>query len=417
MGLFDRFKKEKEKTGTDTPAFVEKKLYILCMEKNSNTMLKAFDSVFGTLLADSGVNNGTLRNGELSVQVVTYGQDLGDECKEFIQKQANSVCGYTASLETAHTDIKINVIHQLLRSKGFIFLKCSYPGPEDSVTEDMLLQPLYAVTSKVHGLLLTDEATTIINEDGKVVLDQSGNSQLEWFMPCEQPLPADFFNGAPASSLRRRDESLKLLRDRHIHVTEWLPLIESEEDAHFRTTEEIAGRAAALLIVALYSECLLGDKKTISEAREFVKPIIRSFHAEMYFSPKEKDYLENDDSSENEQIQFAWQYEPLMVMLWALGYEKELFFPDHICDVPGVVRTMHEHQTVEALVQDAAPRSQAELLQEADLIYRMDWACVGTRIHGLPAPAGMNGGVVMERHKALNWLICGEDWDHVDIST
>ena len=58
-----------------------------------------------------------------------------------------------------------------------------------------------------------------------------------------------------------------------------------------------------------------------------------------------------------------------------------------------------------------------ELLSAADLIYRLDWACVDARVHGLPAPAGMDGGVVMERHKALNWLITGGEWDHVNVST
>lgn len=55
------------------------------------------------------------------------------------------------------------------------------------------------------------------------------------------------------------------------------------------------------------------------------------------------------------------------MLLWALGFVEDLFFPDHICDVP--------------------------------------------------ASAGMDGGVVMERHRALNWLISGDEWDEVDLST
>ena len=112
-----------------------------------------------------------------------------------------------------------------------------------------------------------------------------------------------------------------------------------------------------------------------------------------------------------------WQYEPLFVMLWALGYEEELFFPDHICDVPGITQVMRERDSMEALLKGAKLRSGKELLDAADMIFRLDWACVDTRIHGLPAPAGMDSGVVMERHKALNWLVCGDEWDKVDIST
>ena len=82
-----------------------------------------------------------------------------------------------------------------------------------------------------------------------------------------------------------------------------------------------------------------------------------------------------------------------------------------------MTRTMREHDSIEKLLKGAKLRSVGELLDAADMIFRLDWACVDTRIHGLPAPAGMDGGVVMERHKALNWLICGDDWDEVDIST
>ncbi len=396
---------------------MEKKIYILCHEENSNTILEAFDSTFGTDIANGGVNNGTLRNGDLAIQIISYGQDLGEDIKEFIGKQVNAVCGYVASIETVHVDIKINVLHQLMRSKGFVVLQYSYPGDEHQHTESMVLAPLLKVISKVNGLLLVDEGTTVLDKNSSIVLAENGNSQLEWFMPYERPVPADFFHGAACDSLRRRNENMEKILARHIHVTKWLPLIESEKDAHFRTREEIAGRAAALMIVALFSEYILAEHKSISEAKDFVQPIIDIYHANDFFSEKEKMYLENDNSTREEQIQFLWQYEPLMVILWALGYENELFFPDKICDVGALVRTMREHNSIDALVKDANPRSADELLYEADMIYCLDWACVDTRIHGLPAPAGMDSGVVMERHKALNWLIQGEDWDSVDIST
>ena len=59
-----------------------------------------------------------------------------------------------------------------------------------------------------------------------------------------------------------------------------------------------------------------------------------------------------------------------------------------------------------------------ELLDEADLIYRYDWACVDARLKHQQAPAGLNASVVLERHGALNWLIQRDgDWDHPDVNT
>jgi hypothetical protein len=65
----------------------------------------------------------------------------------------------------------------------------------------------------------------------------------------------------------------------------------------------------------------------------------------------------------------------------------------------------------------ARVRSRDEILDEMDLIYRLDWACVDARLNDLAAPTGVQAGVVMERHKTLKWLISGENWDEVDLST
>ena len=183
--------------------------------------------------------------------------------------------------------------------------------------------------------------------------------------------------------------------------------------------EAIVG-AAALLIVALYSECRVGEHMSYEDARKFVAPILADYGAEEYFSPEEKNYLDNPDSTEKEQIQFAWQYENLWVMEWALGLTDDLFWPDRICDVPASARLMQNHPTMEALLAAAKLRPRKELLDQADLIYRLHWACVDARVMGMPAPQELEEGVVMERHRALFWLagcdeMCG--WDDVDLST
>ena len=159
---------------------------------------------------------------------------------------------------------------------------------------------------------------------------------------------------------------------------------------------------------------------SFEEAREFVAPILESYGAEPSFSPMEKAYLDDPGSTEQTQIQYAWQYEDLWVMEWALGLTDDLFWPVRICDVPESVRIMRERPTMEELLAAAALRPRRELLEQADLIYRLHWACVDARVMDMPAPQGLEPGVVMERHRALFWLagmdeLCG--WDDVDLST
>ncbi|WP_338398753.1 DUF4272 domain-containing protein [Persicobacter psychrovividus] len=64
-------------------------------------------------------------------------------------------------------------------------------------------------------------------------------------------------------------------------------------------------------------------------------------------------------------------------------------------------------------------RSKEEILDQADLILRLDWACVNARVKNEVAPGGLNSSVVYERHYALNWLIkyLNQDWDNVSTDT
>ncbi len=63
-------------------------------------------------------------------------------------------------------------------------------------------------------------------------------------------------------------------------------------------------------------------------------------------------------------------------------------------------------------------RSKVELLDAADLYYRLDWACVDARINGKEMTQA-HPGVVYERHYALNWLISygNQEWDDVRCDT
>jgi hypothetical protein len=64
-------------------------------------------------------------------------------------------------------------------------------------------------------------------------------------------------------------------------------------------------------------------------------------------------------------------------------------------------------------------RSKKEILDQADLILRLDWACVSTRVKNEPTPGGLNLSVVYERYYALNWLIkyMNLDWDSISTDT
>jgi hypothetical protein len=65
-------------------------------------------------------------------------------------------------------------------------------------------------------------------------------------------------------------------------------------------------------------------------------------------------------------------------------------------------------------------RGKSEVLDRADLLYRLHWAVRDAKSTGSVVLKGINGGVVQEWHRAVNWMIQYEgenDWDQVGTDT
>ena len=89
-----------------------------------------------------------------------------------------------------------------------------------------------------------------------------------------------------------------------------------------------------------------------------------------------------------------------------------------ICDVARAVKIMKE-RTTKQFINGSKLRPLHEILEQADRIYRYHWAVVNARLKGAKPPAGLDPGVTLERHHALNWLIgyLDQAWDDVSTDT
>ena len=415
MGLFDKFKKPKEPPRQQRSGVME---LIFCPAESLEHIMGRMESALGVHSPGTG-NRISIYQDDMHIDFTGFVADKETEDGKKAQEQLQGVWAYFRQVETEHIDIQRNLLYHLRQCQGMVSVNAVYDGPQNADKEGAISERMGVVTAALQGVL-TWGMDALVDPAGKIILSKDGKSDLEYYMPSEVPIPADWAKDAPPEAVERRNKSMALLRDRHIYVTPWLPLLWERAEEPGRTVEEVCGRAAALLIVSLYSECRVGEHMSYEKAREFVAPIIESYGAEKFFSPDEKAYLDDPDSTEQTQIQYAWQYENLWVMEWALGFTEDLFWPSRICDVPESARMMRERPDMQALLSAARLRSRKELLEEADLIYRLHWACVDARVMNMPAPQGVEAGVVMERHRALFWLagcdgMCG--WDDVDLST
>lgn len=215
----------------------------------------------------------------------------------------------------------------------------------------------------------------------------------------------------------RRLKNIEHLKQNHIPYIEHLPVIEESSEINIRSKEEILKRALTCLLVIQVAFDYEGELK---ESRKFFSKLLKKFKVKDQLTPNEQSFFE-DMITKEQAIHQTWKYEAILPLFWALGFYESLPYPETVCDSSAMIQLIQDYGSYKALLKASELRDIEDILDEADLIYRYDWACVEARINGRVMPAGLDSGVVMERHYGLNWLIGkgteNDDWDHVDVST
>jgi hypothetical protein len=173
----------------------------------------------------------------------------------------------------------------------------------------------------------------------------------------------------------------------------------------------------ALFMVALRAESLMCPEFAVADLREKRPLALRAL------TPKEQAFL-NDAAPDQQQItNFAWRYEALWLLAWALGLVEELCYPSETCDVGILSKTLLALDE-EALLKNVKLLPTETLLDALDLHFRLHWLVRQRQQDDKPSNGEMGGsdldpGVVLERHHALNWLVHhgGAEWDDVQTPT
>ena len=185
--------------------------------------------------------------------------------------------------------------------------------------------------------------------------------------------------------------------------------VDPEDKVTIRSQDIVVDRALALCYIGLKSEGL---------EQQYLDKMDKDYNIMPKLTPNEKTYATAKQPTEQQKIDANWRYESLHVMLWALGFIDTLMYPDQMCNVANDVKIIHE-LTEKQFRLKAKLRSKKEILDNADLILRLNWACVSARLKNEPAPGQLDKGVVFERHHSLNWLInyMNQEWDNVTTDT
>ena len=222
-------------------------------------------------------------------------------------------------------------------------------------------------------------------------------------------------NKALVEAYDRKNRSIRILEEQGISYLEELPVIQSSIEIKGKTIDEIAKRAIVLCIACNFASDIISNKKRryIKESKKFFNKLLDTYNVKDVMTKDEK--LLFDKMDKNVAVQLSWQFEGYLILLWALGLVNEVPFPDTLVDPDSVTAVVSACDTYRELKEKCNLRDVNEVLDLADLTYRYNWYCVEAKIND--EDTVINPEIVMERHRALLWLLSDVKWDKVEINT
>lgn len=226
----------------------------------------------------------------------------------------------------------------------------------------------------------------------------------------------NIFGGKIITPQERRNKTIETLKKKGIIINENLPLLPSSEEVNFKSDTEIMNRIIAAF-TAIQVACSIRNGEDYDSSVKYMIDFMNKCKGDSsYLLDKERRILENN-YSEQDVIDIIWTYECVFTLMWAIGYKADKYELDvsKICSGDAVIYDMK-------LIADGtnfSPNLKKEkALNMLDLFYCYHWACVEKQIHPEAPIGNINYEVVVERRRALEWLINDEnDWFNIELNT
>lgn len=322
---------------------------------------------------------------------------------------------YVASLPSSSPDI------QALLLRKVETLNCEFSVIEEkgetsefkTLIEQLALEFDAVIFAQPDTLISRSKGQHFLDKNLKLLIDEQGACEVETLKVEIETVHFDADQtSVNAEQQQRKEASEALIQSKGIKVNINLPCIEAEEEVVFRTAQEIATRVSVLSVVNFVAFNSIPAEVAIKYLHEH--------NLWEHATPKEKDFLQQP-TPEKQTVE-TWKAEDIYVLMWVLGKVNNLEFPEGLCNLNAIAehdQPVGGDKDPNVFINAAVNRrSHKEILDAADLYYRLDWACVNARLN-MQEMQQVHPGVVYERHYALNWLISyqGAEWDDVSCDT
>ena len=186
----------------------------------------------------------------------------------------------------------------------------------------------------------------------------------------------------------------------------------ADQRDRIRTAREIAARALALFgIVGL----------GLRAPREDVVAWLKETGIWHDLSPWELRLVEAPAPTDRMMIDASWRSEALTMLLWTLAKIRELPPADIQCDTSLFQQILPPYAEIseQQFLATATRRSDEELRLQAESCMNLHAEYWAAARDGKPPRQPVDGGIIRERHHAINWVIGyeGLSWDLVTTDT
>lgn len=207
---------------------------------------------------------------------------------------------------------------------------------------------------------------------------------------------------------RKAKTEARLARER-IPFLRSLPGIASESATTLRSAEETGIRIA----------CLFGVVGTAFDPDDGVfRDALKKHALWEHLTPREVAFLAAPGCDAQAALDLTWRLEGMFLLMWATELVDDLPLPREETE-PGqvVARFPGVDESPWPFIRELRLRPIPEILDAADLLFRLRWATRQAGPERSPPPSGLIPGVVEEWHHAIHWLTCAGDADWDDVRT
>ena len=321
------------------------------------------------------------------------------EINQIYNKKLKSKIGNTAvSILLEHDMITEDDLLKISLNVGYMF-----------TTEEDELEALFAVTcaEKVFFFAVQDGKLMYIN------INQEMFNQTVTYMEKNHPCILSAEIPETPVQRERRLKNNNLIMGNCITASETMPCLYQDEEVILKHIDEIAKRAVACLLCVQIACDIAKDNYT--ESVEFFGPMFEKYGVQDCLNSKERKIL-NGTYSMQDAIDMDWAYESYWALCWCLGLVDEISDGSDICDCNAAISFLMNTESMKEFLDSCNIRSKEEILDMQDLYYRYQWTINDSKVNPDSSIGTLNPSVVIERRRALEWVLSDEnDWYEITL--